>query len=32
MVAAAERLRDDGVVGTDVPFLKGRLMKEALHD
>jgi hypothetical protein len=32
MVAAAERLRDDGVVGTDEPFLKGRLMKEALHD
>ncbi|HZX55850.1 MAG TPA: isocitrate lyase/phosphoenolpyruvate mutase family protein [Ilumatobacteraceae bacterium] len=32
MVAAAERLRDDGVVGTDEPFLSGSLGKQALHD
>jgi len=31
MVAAAERLRDDGVVGTDIPFLTGRLSKQALQ-
>jgi 2-methylisocitrate lyase-like PEP mutase family enzyme len=32
MVAAAERLRDNGVVGTDEPFLSGSLAKQALHD
>jgi len=32
MVAAAERLRDQGVVGTDEPFLSGSLAKQALHD
>lgn len=32
MVAAAERLRDDGVVRTDEPFLSGSLGKQALHD
>jgi len=32
LVAAAERLRDDGVVGTDEPFLSRALSKEALHD
>jgi len=31
MVAAAERLRDNGVVGTDEPFLSGSLSKQALH-
>src|SRR4051794_7227158 len=32
MVAAAERLRDNGVIGTDEPFLSGSLAKQALHD
>jgi 2-methylisocitrate lyase-like PEP mutase family enzyme len=32
MVAAAERLRDDGVVNTTEPFLSGKLIAEALHD
>src|SRR3954453_6679689 len=32
MVAAAERLRDEGVVRTDEPFLSGSLAKQALHD
>ncbi|MEP7202538.1 MAG: isocitrate lyase/phosphoenolpyruvate mutase family protein [Ilumatobacteraceae bacterium] len=31
-VKAAERLRDEGVIGTDEPFLSGTLSKEALHD
>jgi 2-methylisocitrate lyase-like PEP mutase family enzyme len=31
-VAAAERLRDDGVVATTEPFLSGALSKQALHD
>ena len=32
MVAAAERLRDDGVVNTTEPFLPRKLAAEALHD
>src|SRR4051794_6112578 len=32
MVAAAERLRDEGVVRIDEPFLSGSLAKQALHD
>lgn len=32
MVAAAERLRDDGVINTTEPFLSGRLAAQALHD
>lgn len=32
MVAAAERLRDDGVVNTSEPFLGSALAAEALHD
>ncbi|MEO7369571.1 MAG: isocitrate lyase/phosphoenolpyruvate mutase family protein, partial [Ilumatobacteraceae bacterium] len=32
MVAAAERLRDDGVINTNEPFLSGKLSAEALHD
>jgi 2-methylisocitrate lyase-like PEP mutase family enzyme len=32
MVAAAERLRDEGVVRTDEPFVSGSLLKQALHD
>jgi 2-methylisocitrate lyase-like PEP mutase family enzyme len=32
MVAAAERLRDDGVINTTEPFLSSRLAAQALHD
>jgi 2-methylisocitrate lyase-like PEP mutase family enzyme len=32
MVAAAERLRDDGVVSPSEPFLSGRLAAQALRD
>lgn len=32
MVAAAERLRDDGVVSRTEPFLSGKLAAQALHD
>ena len=32
MVAAAERLRDNGVVGRTEPFLSGALIAQALHD
>jgi 2-methylisocitrate lyase-like PEP mutase family enzyme len=32
MVAAAERLRDDGIVSTTEPFLSRQLAAEALHD
>jgi 2-methylisocitrate lyase-like PEP mutase family enzyme len=32
MVAAAERLRDDGVVSSSEPFLSGSLAAQALHD
>jgi 2-methylisocitrate lyase-like PEP mutase family enzyme len=32
MVAAAERLRDDGVVSSSEPFLSGSLATQALHD
>lgn len=32
MVAAAERLRDDGVINTTEPFLSRKLAAEALHD
>jgi hypothetical protein len=32
MVAAAERLRDEGVVSTSEPFLSTRLAVQALHD
>ena len=32
MVAAAERLRDEGVVATTEPFLSRKLAAEALHD
>jgi 2-methylisocitrate lyase-like PEP mutase family enzyme len=32
MVAAAERLRDDGVVNTTEPFLSRKLAADALHD
>jgi 2-methylisocitrate lyase-like PEP mutase family enzyme len=32
MVAAAERLRDDGVVDTSEPFLSRKLAADALHD
>lgn len=32
MVAAAERLRDEGTVGRNEPFLSSKLAAEALHD
>jgi 2-methylisocitrate lyase-like PEP mutase family enzyme len=32
LVAAAERLRDDGVINTTEPFLSRKLAAEALHD
>lgn len=32
MVAAAERLRDDGVINTTEPFLSGKLAAQALRD
>jgi 2-methylisocitrate lyase-like PEP mutase family enzyme len=32
MVAAAERLRDDGTVSRSEPFLSPQLAAEALHD
>ncbi len=32
MVAAAERLRDDGVINKTEPFLSGTLAAQALHD
>jgi 2-methylisocitrate lyase-like PEP mutase family enzyme len=32
MVAAAERLRDIGVISSSEPFLSGRLAAQALHD
>ncbi len=32
MVAAAERLRDDGVINTTEPFLSGKLAVQALRD
>jgi 2-methylisocitrate lyase-like PEP mutase family enzyme len=32
MVAAAERLRDEGIVSTSEPFLSNALAREALHD
>jgi hypothetical protein len=32
MVAAAERLRDDGVISQSEPFLSSKLAAQALHD